>query len=349
MGLIFYAVHMDATAGTTPGTQEQAYFGDIEDRIFASELNDGVNWSASPMGFWTGRFSTSKAYGIEIRHLNAGVPTGKDFYLFMSGGSGTVAQTEPDEAFSTSVLTYFSVNSAGTDGFFGMYYNPFGISNPVQWGVTNRFDNPIQNPHTATAAFFNQPAAGIHRSRLTQFSENNPYPWGLLFNHDVPFVGFLYGFGYTSHIYGWHYNGDIFIPRDAGDPFVNGHVGIFTSPSVSDNDADIITCFGVDDLGAKQDYSLDAHQNFTRFNSPRSDGTYNADAIKLTNSSHDKGIIDPRVIAIQGVADLEFGQFFAGPEGPRMKMESRFAAVMPDDIAIPFIGYPGVFNPGFRS
>lgn len=349
MGYIYDNVFLQA-GGSTPPTQEQLYYGDLEDRISNSELNDGVNWSASPMGFWTGATSSSRAYGLEIRHLNAGVPTGKDFYLFKAGGNNfNSAQTEPNEAFGANVLDFFSVNQSAADNFIGMYYNPFGISNPVQWGVTNRFDSPIQNPHTATTAFFNQPASGVHRSRLTQFTDSIPYPWGIIYNHEVPFMGFLYGFGFTSHIYGWLYNGDIFIPRDSGDPFINGHIGFFVNPLVTDNDVDFVSCFGVDDLGAKLNYTIDAHQNFTRFNSPRSDGTYNADAIKLTSSTHDKGVLDPRVVAIQGPADLEHFQLYSGPEGPRLKFESRLAAVMPDDIALPFLGYPAVINAGFRT
>jgi hypothetical protein len=341
-----YMMLMNGSTRTYDLPTQEAYMLDMRQRFVDAGLNDGVNWSLSPIGFSIGSGDTARGRGqyvFVIQHLTAGDFSGKEWLICLpaAGNSNLSTMHHTIGSSVANAQTHFLANGAATgtgsvEGCFVFDYNPFGLTKAYGMsGVSDDFDAvDIKSGLDTFMPTVGAKQLGI-MSPLTVTNENN---LALVFNHAVPFVGI-----YQSDLNTFarcHVAGDIIeTKRGPGiDDYVNG---VFYCAST--NVAATRLCLTQTDDGTPIQTALTLHGLFLAGNQPYFDGAdyvFHRDKPLLSTASYIKGYLRPDIIPIQGGVGRHYLRPFKSEHGVSIKIENALCAPWSDTDPVPFSGWP---------
>lgn len=209
-------------------------------------------------------------------------------------------------------------------------------------GTTPDFDPPNTSPWTDLPGFL--PSTTTDRPVLPPWAKGSFSPREaqcnvILFNHEIPFMGWYHAHADFRFINSAFIMGDLIVPRRDNDIFVVGNLAF---------NLDMGNSTFRDDQwidAARPDGTVDTydtpvgHEEFTWDNQPRADGTYDKDPIKIVNNINDKGYFDKETYAIQGRNDDQIYSLFDSTQG-RMLAVDNIVIPWVENAPIPFIGWP---------
>jgi hypothetical protein len=347
---------------TRDDTTFNAWVKDIRDRIKTPlELEGGAtqNWTVGLVARWQG-VTNEYGYGFLIKHRNAGVDSGREWFIHISGPTATVANLcrGADMLAQGAYGTYYqgigvgaaTLNNGTGDGEVGVHYTPHGATYGYDFtGVASDFDPPTNSPYSDITNFLPTTGVGTEYPEGVAFNtlfESNDMHWCLVFNHELPFVGIYYSESDYGSVDTLILSGDIVVPRVSGDARVEGNM-LLTCTHGDGNGGNYlgrILVNAVDAAGVQSQYTdadnVEWHTAFTKLNQPRADGAYDVDPIKLVNSLDDKGYLDKTVVANVGHYKRFAGRMYETPDGTLMSIAEGIAVPWSTSDPLPFRGWP---------
>jgi hypothetical protein len=320
----------------------------IRDVLDPGETN--TNWQVSDIASWAGGAS-STGYLFLIRHMDTGVATGYEWFIYIPGKRTTSTQGRLQDLWTNNTVAaeYFIPGSIGSGLSSalespGMHFNNTGTTATYDVGwdsdgelSSGDFTASNVNPNSNIDDFF--PGTGRLKGVVFESLANPVSEWALVVSHDEPFIATYTTPGGENSVGVLYLSGNLIIPYLASDTQTDA-VFMWRIDNTSTN---------VGSFARNEHYCLDPSGNrvsftggslrfpdvFTENNRINADGEFLWDSATIITSDLFKGYLNSDIVRVVGESNGDGYKLFRTGDGLIfLKIMNELAVAFIEDVPI---------------